>query len=86
MGPQIESEPFVTFIRNQAQELAKQHRLPASRQEWLEQRQEIRRKLIKSLGGFPNTRCDLDPQTVGRMEFADYTVEKSFCRRSQAFE
>ena len=76
MGPQIESEPFVTFIRNQAQELAKQHRLPASRQEWLEKRQEIRRKLIKSLGGFPKTRCDLDPQTVGRMEFADYTVEK----------
>ena len=46
MGPQIESEPFVTFIRNQAQELAKQHRLPASRQEWLEKRQAIRRKLL----------------------------------------
>ena len=76
MGPQIESEPFVTFIEIRLRKWRSSIDCLRLGKEWLEKRQEIRRKLIKSLGGFPKTRCDLDPQTVGRMEFADYTVEK----------
>ena len=57
MGPQIESEPFVTFIEIRLRKWRSSIVACVSAR-WLEKRQEIRRKLIKSLSGFPKTRCD----------------------------
>ena len=71
-----ESDMFLTFIREQATNLVAKQALPQSKQQWSLQRAEIRKKLVKALGGFPDKKCDLDPVLVGELEFEGYTIEK----------
>jgi hypothetical protein len=71
-----ESDMFLTFIREQATNLVANQALPQSKQQWSLQRAEIRKKLVKALGGFPDKKCDLDPVLVGKLEFEGYTIEK----------
>ena len=76
MAVRDESDMFLTFIRGQAANLVANHTLPESKQEWSLKRTEIRKKLVNSLGGFPDNKCDLDPDLVGELEFEGYTIEK----------
>ncbi len=70
------SEMFLTFIREQAANLVTKHTLPETNQQWSLKRTEIRKKLVKALGGFPDNKCDLNPVLVGKLEFEGYTIEK----------
>ena len=76
MATRDESDMFLSFIREQAASLVTNHTLPDSKQQWSLKRTEIRKKLVKALGGFPDNKCDLDPTLVGKLEFAGYTIEK----------
>lgn len=70
------AEQFLAFVREQAISLASKHEVPSTRQQWEQQSKEIRVRLLKALGGFPATKCKLNPQTLGKMSFDGYTVEK----------
>ncbi|MBT5597695.1 MAG: prolyl oligopeptidase family serine peptidase [Planctomycetaceae bacterium] len=76
MATRDESDMFLTFIREQAANLVTNHTLPDNKQQWRLKRREIRNKLVKALGGFPDIKCDLDPTLVGKLEFEGYTIEK----------
>ena len=76
MATAIESDSFLSFIRTEAAELAARHSLPESKQQWAEKRSEIRSKLAKALGGFPNSKCELEPELIGTLDFDGYTVER----------
>ncbi len=67
---------FLGFIRQQARDLAAGHKLPNNLAQWQNQRKYLRQSLIKAVGGFPEKKCELSPQTVGKLEFDGYTVEK----------
>ncbi len=71
------NKQFLEFIRNQAAELRAKDKTPATIDEWKIQEAKLRRHLIFAWGGFPETSCDLDPQTHGEPLKRDgYTVEK----------
>ena len=70
------SVEFLEFIRQQARELAAGYKVPKSLEQWQDQREALRQLLIKAVGGFPEKKCELSAQTVGKLEFDGYTVEK----------
>lgn len=67
---------FLDFIRAQAKQLRADDQPPKSLDEWNRQRQQLRRKLIKSWGSFPKDACDLEPRIVGTLKRDGYRIEK----------
>ena len=76
MATREESDIFLTFIREQAAHLVTHHTLPESKEQWSLKRMEIRKQLVKALGGFPDNKCDLNPVFVGELKFEGYAIEK----------
>ena len=70
------ADQFLAYVREQAMALASKHGLPSNRQQWGQQSKEIRERLVKALGGFPASKCKLKAQTLGKMSFDGYTIEK----------
>lgn len=73
---QDDSRQFVSFIKQQAVAMRENDGPPATLEAWNVQRQELRRRLIESWGGFPKRACPLKPQVVGGFERDGYRVEK----------
>jgi dienelactone hydrolase len=71
---------YLEFLRQQAAELRKNDRPPATKEEWAKQEAELRKNLFAAWGGeacFLPKPCDLDPQQHGEPLKRDgYTVDK----------
>ena len=67
---------FLDFVKGQAKAMRASDKPPATRDEWANQRAELRTKLIAAWGGFPEQPCDLDVQKHGELKRDGYTVEK----------
>lgn len=70
------SNPFLAFIQKQAEDLRSQDQAPASLDAWKTERQQLRQRLIRSWGGFPQEACPLEPRVVGELKRDGYRVEK----------
>jgi dienelactone hydrolase len=67
---------YQKFIRAQARALHEGDRAPATKEEWLARREEIRAALERAWGGFPETPCPLEPQKLGEEARDGYRFEK----------
>ena len=67
---------FLSFVQTQAKLLRAGDTPPKSLDDWKQQRQTLRRNLIKSWGGFPKVHCSLEPRIVGTLQREGYRVEK----------
>ncbi len=75
--PAIEpGRQFADFVLAETDRLRGGDRVPATVEEWATRKQEIRRRLLDSWGGFPPERCELLPQLLGTVDGGDFVVEK----------
>lgn len=71
------NKEYLDFIRKQAAELRAKDQPPATLDEWKSQEAALRKRFLQMWGGFPETPCDLAPQTHGEPLVRDgYRVEK----------
>ncbi len=70
------SGQFLEFIQAEADALRAGAKQAESLEQWRVTRQQLQRQLIRSWGGFPSTRCPLQPRRVGVVERDGYRVEK----------
>lgn len=69
-------QQFQDFVRAQASALHEGDRAPATIEEWLARRAEIRAALERAWGSFPETPCPLEPQKLGEEARDGYRFEK----------
>ncbi len=69
-------EQFLAFIQQQAAAMRANDRPPQSKEEWLQQRQQIRERLESAWGGFPTEHSPLEPRKLGEFQREGYKVEK----------
>jgi sugar lactone lactonase YvrE/cephalosporin-C deacetylase-like acetyl esterase len=75
--PVASSKQYLEFVRTQAAELRAKDKPPATLEEWKSQEAVLRKQLLAAWGGFPETPCDLAPQTHGSPLIRDgYRIEK----------
>ena len=67
---------FLNFIKASAKELRGGDKVPHTKAAWMQQRQEIRAKLLKAWGGFPKQHAPLQYQHRGELQRDGYRVEK----------
>lgn len=70
------SRQFQSFVQQQALAMRADDIPPTTLDEWKQQRQTLRQRLIKSWGGFPKEHCDLEPRKLGELKRDEYRVEK----------
>ncbi|MDB5391221.1 MAG: dienelactone hydrolase-like enzyme [Planctomycetaceae bacterium] len=70
------SSQLLQFVKQRGTQLRAADALPASLEEWGERKQELRKQLLKSWGGFPVEPCDLTPKILGELKRDGYRVEK----------
>lgn len=70
------SEQFLAFIQQHARNLRAEDQPPATLEAWKTERQQLRQRLIRSWGGFPQEACPLKPEIVGELKRDGYRVEK----------
>jgi dienelactone hydrolase len=71
-----DGKAFLAFIRQQAIDLRAADKPPTTKEEWLKQKEEIRKQLLASWGGFPSESCPLEPKNYGTLVREGYRVEK----------
>jgi dienelactone hydrolase len=69
-------QQYLNFIKKSAADMRKNDAPAASRDEWAEQRDALRKNLVAAWGGFPDTPCPLDPKNHGELKRDGYRVEK----------
>jgi len=74
--PADRQREYLNFIKAQAVELRAADKPPATRAEWEARRGEIRDKLQRAFGPFPDTKCPLEPKVLGVLQRDGYRVEK----------
>lgn len=74
--PTEPSQQFLASILNRQTELRAADKPPASLAAWQERKRALRAKLLELWGGFPETPCDLAPQTLGELRRDGYRVER----------
>jgi dienelactone hydrolase len=67
---------FLDFIKARATDLCAGDEPPASLDDWQKRRGEIRKRLLKAWGGFPEDACPLNPRILGTLERDGYRIEK----------
>lgn len=71
------NKQYLEFIRNQAAELRAKDQPPSKAEEWKVHETELRKQLLAAWGGFPETPCELAPETHGKPLVREgYQVEK----------
>ena len=68
-------QQFLSFIKQQADELRAADKVPPTREAWDAHRTELRRQLLKAWGGFPTEACPLEPRILGTLKRDGYRVE-----------
>ncbi|WP_406697912.1 acetylxylan esterase [Singulisphaera sp. Ch08] len=74
--PDPAPNPYLKFIRSQAETLRAGTRSPETLPEWEAQAAEVRKGLQTAWGDFPTTPCPLEPQVLGTLDRDGYRVEK----------
>jgi dienelactone hydrolase len=74
--PVDRSREFLSFVQQQALRMRADDAPPASLKAWKTRRLELRKKLIRSWGGFPNDACPLEPRILGELKRDGYRVQK----------
>ncbi len=79
--PQIATAPdnsqqFLSFVQQQALTMRAKDATPKSLDVWKSHRQDLRKRLIQSWGGFPKEPCPLLPTVVGELKRDGYRVQK----------
>jgi dienelactone hydrolase len=74
--PTPEQRQFQEFVRAQAAKLRAGDRVPATKEEWMARRDQIRRGLEEIWGGFPEHPCDLAPKKLGEERRDGYRFER----------
>ncbi len=64
------------FLQEQGRQLRAGDSAPATRPEWLERRQKLRRNLLAAIGTFPEKPCALEPRISGTLKREGYRIEK----------
>ena len=67
---------FLDYIRHRAAALQANVVRPSTLEEWNEHRRELRQRLGRSWGAFPETPCPLNPKKLGEIEREGYRIEK----------
>lgn len=67
---------FLASILERQRRLRAEDVLPETLEAWQTQKAQLRRRLLESWGGFPETPCDLEPQVLGELPRDGYRVEK----------
>jgi dienelactone hydrolase len=70
------SQQFLAFILSRHSKLRAADQPPESLDAWRERKRAIREKFLESWGGFPETPCDLAPQTLGELRRDGYRIER----------
>ena len=70
------SQQLLQFVKQRGIALRAADVLPASLEDWQQRKQELRKQLLKSWGGFPTEPCDLSPKSMGELKRDGYRVEK----------
>ncbi|MBT4866991.1 MAG: acetylxylan esterase [Planctomycetaceae bacterium] len=74
--PVDRSHEFLSFVQQQALTMRADDAPPPSFEAWQAQRLELRKKLIRSWGGFPKDACPLEPRVLGELKRDGYRVQK----------
>ena len=74
--PAAEPTAYLRFIQNQGLSLHQNDHAAESLDAWQKRKSLLRQNLIDSLGGFPETDCDLEPRILGGFQGEGYRVEK----------
>lgn len=67
---------FLSYIRQRGASLRANDRPAVSIKEWQQRKDELRKRLLESWGGFPAEKCDLAPKKLGELKRDGYRVEK----------
>lgn len=67
---------FLNFVRTQAAALRAGDSTPENRQQWSQQKAELRSRLLASWGGFPDQRVSLEPRVLETLNRDGYRIEK----------
>jgi cephalosporin-C deacetylase-like acetyl esterase len=67
---------FLELMREQAAALRAGDHPPASLQAWQERRVQLRQRLSQAWGPFPPSPCELQAETLGKLERGDVHIEK----------
>jgi dienelactone hydrolase len=70
------SREFLSFVQQQALTMRADDAPPPSLEAWETQRLALRKKLIRSWGGFPKDACSLEPRILGELKRDGYRVQK----------
>lgn len=73
--PTPEQLQFQTFVRNYAAKMREKDLAPASKEDWLKRRTEIREKL-EAAWNFPDDDCPLEPKVLGEEQRDGYKFQK----------
>lgn len=69
-------QQFLSYIRQRGASLRANDRPTKSLAEWQQRKEELRKRLLESWGGFPAEKCDLAPKKLGELKRDGYRVEK----------
>lgn len=70
------AKAFQEFAQQQGMSFRKDDPAIESRSDWEQRRSQLRAGLLKALGGFPASDCDLEPKNFGTLQRDGYRVEK----------
>jgi pimeloyl-ACP methyl ester carboxylesterase len=70
------TQQLLQFVKLRGAQLRAADTPPASLEEWGQRKQELRRQLLKSWGGFPEQPCDLSAKVLGELKRDGYRVER----------
>lgn len=67
---------LLQYVKQRGAQLRAEDAHPTTLDEWTQRKQELRKQLLKSWGGFPAESCDLAPQILGELKRDGYRVER----------
>ena len=73
-------EMFHEFSHEELRRVLPENPVPATAQEWSAVREARRARLREAMGTWPQERCPLEPEIVGRDDRGDFVVERILLR------
>jgi dienelactone hydrolase len=70
------SRQYLSWVQQRALAMREADSAFRSRAEWETHRRQLRNRLLRSWGGFPDTPCPLEPRKMGELTREGYRVEK----------
>lgn len=72
----VQRPAFQTFVQQQALSLRRDDLPPQTADDWQSIRRQLRDRLIRAWGGFPEQPCPLSPQVLGELRQEGFRVER----------